>query len=233
MTIAERRASGVIEKDPSQRHVGAWIGAGAVVLAAVITAAATMAADGDDPNGGTGEPASRSPSSGAGGQDPPATPSPSETKSAPVPASPANQYTAVYSGKRIRVIAPGKAGSLYMAVVDLDRPKVDVMLETEWEDGSAARLGYDLALDWRGGLHSSGPWKRSSKAGAPRDPAACLEAARTADDGSYVLVDELASGDVLCIESSDGKVAQARFISFTPSDLQPVAVTFNVSLWAN
>jgi len=202
----------------------------AAIVAVIVPVLLALTARSDDaegspsgdptPSASTGSPASTTTTDSA-------TPTASES------ATPADQFSQIYSGKRLRITSPPHdwVGNLYMTAVDLDldHPKTVKVLETEWQDGSAAGLGYDLAFEWHGWLFSSTPWKRNSKAAAPKDPEACLEAARTSEDPSDLSAQELEPGAVLCIETSEGKVALARMLNYVEN---PTSVTFDVALWA-
>ena len=197
----------------------------AVLVSVVVAITATRP---DDAEGSSKD--SPKPSTSTDSPSASTTPTRSATPRASESATPAERFSRTYGGKRLRITAPNDGG--YKAAIDLDRPRVAKVLEEEWEDGSAARLGYDLAFDTYGtygGLKSSMPWKQNSEAAAPKSPEACLEAARTSDDMTSLSPGyEMGSGDVLCIETSDGKVAQARLINFVED---PVSITLEVTLW--
>ncbi|MGH3976351.1 MAG: hypothetical protein ACRDS9_23985 [Pseudonocardiaceae bacterium] len=213
---------------PREHKLQLWqvlVAIAAVIVPVVVTVilARTDDAEGSSEDNPTPSTSTGSPSTSTTPTDP-ATPTGSES------ATPAESFSQIYGGKRLRITAPNDGG--YKAVVDLDGPRVAKVLEAEWEDGSAASLGYDLAFDTYGtygALHSSVPWKRNSEAAAPKSPEACRGAARTSDDQASLFPGyELGSGDFLCIETSDGKVAQAKLINFVED---PVSVTLDVTLW--
>ena len=212
--------------EQDRKHTSAWIAAGAVTLAAVIGAFATIAASNDDSDDQSAPPTGAPTVEHTDGpsQDPLSTPATPSTE----PRKPADSFTPIYSDKRIKLVSDGS-----MVVVDLDRAKVDTIMESEWEDGTAAVLGYDFGLQWRGSIYSAVPWKLSSEALTPQEPSACLEAARAAvnNNDEWVSLIGLELNSSLCFETSEGRVARATILSYTEMDTTSLSI--KVSVWAN
>lgn len=214
--------------EENSSHTGAWIAFAAAVTAALIGAVATIAVaiadDEDDPK----EPPKATRSASTGTDQPTTDPGDVLGGSASATVKPDSDrvFTPVYSKKRVTIhVAP----DLNTAVVDLDRPKTAVMLEEEWDDGTSARLGYDFTLYGSHTLYTAVPWKRSSAAGAPAEPAECLEAARAKTDteDTWLAAEELVAGEVICFETSEGNVARATFLSYIDS----ASATFEITSW--
>lgn len=154
----------------------------------------------------------------------PSQPAEGESSSASTTLESDRVFTPLYVKKRVTIlVAPDRN----VAVVDLDRPKTAVMLEDEWDDGTSARLGYDFVLYGSHTLYAAVPWKRSSAAGAPAGPAACLEAARANMEDTWLAAEELVAGEIICFETSDGNIARAKFLSYIDS----VSATFEITGW--
>lgn len=208
-------------------HTVAWIGAAAVVIAAVITATATIA-DGDDKRD-TAQPEDTTSSVTPSAETDPdeATSEPEMSGDPSASASTKPDSGRVFAPLYTKRVTLQVAADRNMTVVDLDRPKTAAMLEDEWDDGTSARLGYDFGLRGTHTLYTAVPWKLSSAAGAPTRPAECLEAARTNMVDTWLAAEALGAGEVICFETSDGNVARATFVNY----VDRVSTTFEITVW--